>query len=116
MSSIAEVIDMFCVYTATPTVFIATENMTFAVNDKVSLLCKIQNTKSFVTAKWMREENQQVLNIANFSYDGQVGQTYHRFYHTINKVSTADSGTYICEVNYYYGILQVTYKLRVRGK
>ncbi|XP_078380631.1 fibroblast growth factor receptor 1-like isoform X2 [Oculina patagonica] len=97
-----------------PAVHITTENLTFAVGDQVLLSCKIENTRLSVTARWIRVQTEQILEIANFSYDGKVRQNYHKLYHTIDKVSTADAGRYMCAVKYYYGTLHVSYKLRVR--
>lgn len=102
--------------TKPPTVYIATENVTFAVGDKVKLLCKIENTKLFVTANWTREKTKQILEIANFSYDRKLGHNRHEFYHKIDEVSTADEGIYTCFANYFHGTKEASYRLKVRGK
>lgn len=99
-----------------PNVYITTENVTFSIGDPVSLTCKIENTKLFVTANWTREKTKEILEVRNFSYDTDEKRTHHKLYYTIKKVSTADDGTYTCFVNYYYGIRQASYRLKVRGK
>ncbi len=99
-----------------PTVHIITVNVTFAVGDQVLLSCKIENTGLSVTARWIRVQTEQILEIANFSYDGKGEQHYYMFSHTIERVSTADAGRYMCAVKYCYGTLHVSYMLRVRGK
>ncbi|KAL9965201.1 hypothetical protein ACROYT_G028971 [Oculina patagonica] len=97
-----------------PNVYITTENVTFGIGDPVSLTCKIENTKLFVTANWTKEKAKEILEVANFSYDTDERRTHHKLYYTIKHVSTADEGTYTCFVNYYYGIRQASYWLKVR--
>ena len=103
--------------TKPPDVYISNDNVTFSVGDEASLLCKIENTKRFVTAHWRREKTKQILEIANFSSDTKPGHfRYHKFYHKIHKISTADEGMYTCFANYYHGIRRASYRLKVRGK
>ena len=102
--------------TKIPNVYIATDNVTFFVGDKVILTCKIENHKLFFTAKWIREELKQILSIANFSYDPHPGRYYHKFDYVIGHVSTVDAGKYTCVANYHNDSQQVSYTLKVEGK
>ena len=100
-----------------PDVYIATDNRTFDVDEKVTLICKIENHKVFFTAKWIREKTKQIVEIANFSYDPTPKHYYHKFDYVIDHVSTKDEGEYICVANYHdNGTQQDTYTLRVKGK
>ena len=100
-----------------PDVYIATDNRTFDVGEKVTLTCKIENHKVFFTAKWIREETKQIVKIANFSYDSITKHYYHQFAYVIDHVSTNDEGEYTCVANYHdNGSQQDTYTLRVKGK
>ena len=100
-----------------PHVYIATENVTFAVEDRVNLLCKIDKKDVFIAAKWIREETKQTLETANFSGSDANSKTYHQFYYEIKKVSTKDKGIYKCLANFSgYGPVEAWYNLRVKGK
>ena len=92
--------------------------MTFAVDDRVNLACKIQNTGAFIAAKWIREVTKQTLETANFSSNGEDSRLfYHQFYYEIKKVSTEDRGIYKCVANFSgYGPVEAWYKLQVKGK
>ena len=102
--------------TKIPHVYIATDNKTFDVGEKVTLTCKIENQKPFFAVKWIREETKQVLEIANFSHDSHPGRYYHKFDYIIGHVSTADAGKYTCDANYHNNSQQVSYTLKVEGK
>ena len=99
-----------------PHVYIATENVTFVVEDRVSLVCKIEKRGVFIAAKWIREQTEQTLETANFSSDAN-SKFYHQFYYEIKKVSTKDKGIYKC-VAYFsgYGPVEAWYNLQVKGK
>lgn len=91
--------------------------MTFAVDDKVELLCKVlKDTELSVTAQWVKERSKKILETANFSYDAESESAYYRFHHVIDKVSTSDAGMYTCVANFSFGLRQASYNLRVRGK
>ena len=100
-----------------PDVAIETGNMSFAVGEEVNLQCSIKGIGSFASAKWIRDETKQTLEIANFSNDENSESSFHLFSHEINKVSTDDAGYYTCIVNFDgNGSQNASYKLRVRGK
>ena len=92
--------------------------MTFNVGEEVNLLCKIQNSRFFASAKWIREETKQILKAANFSYvENSPSFYYHSLSHEIDKVSTDDAGYYKCVVTFDgRGRQTVSYKLQVTGK
>ena len=91
--------------------------MTFAVDDRVNLVCKIKNTGVFIAAKWIREETKQTLGTTNFSSYEDSKLSYHQFHYEIKKVSTEDRGIYKCVANFSgYGPVEAWYKLQVRGK
>ena len=99
-----------------PHVYIATENVTFVVDDRVNLLCKIEKKEVFIAAKWIREETKQTLETANFSSDPNLNH-YHQFYYEIKKVSIYDKGIYKCVANFSsYGPVEAWYNLQVKGK
>ena len=99
-----------------PHVYIATENVTFVVDERVNLLCKIENKEVFIAAKWIREETEQTLETANFSYDPH-SKYYHQFHYEIKKVSIYDKGIYKCVANFSgYGAVETWYNLQVKGK
>ena len=99
-----------------PHVYIATENVTFVVEERVNLVCKIEKRGVFIAAKWIREQTEQTLETANFSSDAN-SKFYHQFYYEIKKVSTKDKGIYKC-VAYFsgYGPVEAWYNLQVKGK
>ena len=81
------------------------------------MLCKIQNSRFFASAKWIREETKQILETANFSNVENSESHYHRFSHIIDKVSTDDAGYYTCVVTFDgRGRQTLSYKLQVTGK
>ena len=84
----------------------------------MNLLCKIQNSRFFASAKWIREETKQILKTANFSYvENSPSFYYHSLSHEIDKVSTDDAGYYNCVVTFDgSGKQAVSYKLQVTGK
>ena len=89
--------------------------MTFFVDDKVNLECKIEDTEVYIAAKWIREETKDILKTASFSSNSKLGD--HKFHYVIEKVSTEDKGTYRCVANFSgYGPVDAWYKLQVRGK
>ena len=91
--------------------------MTFAVDDRVNLVCKIENTKVFIAAKWIREETKQTLETANFSSNEHSNLKYHQFHYEIKEVSTKEKGIYRCIANFFgYGPVDAWYDLRVEGK
>ena len=91
--------------------------MTFAVDDRVNLVCKIEDTNVFIAAKWIREETKQNLRTANFSSELNSKNFYYQFYYEIKKVSTKDRGIYKCVANFSdYGPVEAWYDLQVRGK
>ena len=92
--------------------------MTFAVGDRVNLVCKIRNIGVFIAAKWIREEPKHTLEIANISSAASSESSlYHQFTYVIKKVSTKDRGSYKCVANFYdYGPAEAWYNLRVKGK
>lgn len=99
-----------------PHVYIATENVTFVVEERVNLVCKIEKRGVFIAAKWIREQTEQTLETANFSSDAN-SKFYHQFYYEIKKVSTKDKGIYKCVANFSgYGPVEAWYNLRVKGK
>ena len=102
--------------TKIPHVYIATDNKTFDVGEKVTLTCKIENQKPFFAVKWIREETKQILGIANFSHNSLPRRYYHKFDYIIDHVSTADAGKYTCVANYHNDSQQVSYTLKVEGK
>ena len=100
-----------------PHVYIATENRTFAIEERVNLLCKIENTAQFIAAKWIREETKQTLETANFVRSADSNFFYYQFHYEIKKVSTKDEGIYKCVANFSdYGPVEVWYDLKVKGK
>ena len=99
-----------------PEVYIATENVTFVVDEKVNLVCKIEKQEVFIAAKWIREETKQTLETANFSSDANT-KFFHQFYYVIKKVSVKDKGIYKCVANFSgYGPVEARYNLHVKGK
>ena len=85
-------------------------------NDRVKLLCKIENTRLFIAAKWIREETKQPLAIAHFLYDEKSEILFDMFFFEIDNVSTEDQGIYKCVANFSgYGLVVAWYKLQVRG-
>ena len=92
--------------------------MTFAVGDRVNLVCNIRNIGVFIAAKWIREETKHTLETANISSAASSESSpYHQFTYVIKKVSTNDKGIYKCVANFYdYGPAEAWYNLRVRGK
>ena len=99
-----------------PHIYIATENVTFIVDDRVRLVCKIENTRLFIAARWIREETNQLLAIAHFFYDEKSKILFYYFLFEIDKVSIKDKGIYRCVANYSgYGQVVAWYELQVRG-
>lgn len=83
-----------------PHIYIATENVTFIVDDRVRLVCKIENTRLFIAAR--DDEKSEIL--------------FYDFLFEIDKVSTKDKGIYKCVANFSgYGQVVVWYELQVRG-
>ena len=100
----------------TPHVYIATENVTFAVDEQVDLVCKIEKQEVFISAKWIREETKQTLETAIFSSDANT-KYYHQFSYEIKKLSVKDKGIYKCIANFSgYGPVEAWYNLQVEGK
>ena len=100
----------------TPHVYIATENVTFAVDEQVDLVCKIEKQEVFIAAKWIREETKQTLETAIFSSDANT-KYYHQFSYKIKKLSVKDKGIYKCIANFSgYGPVEAWYNLQVKGK
>ena len=100
-----------------PHVYIATENVTFAVEERVKLVCKIEKREVFIAAQWIREETKQTLETAHFSGSDANSKFYHQFHYEIKQVSTKDKGIYKCIANFSgYGPVKARYNLRVKGK
>ena len=99
-----------------PHVYIATENVTFVVDERVDLVCYIEKKEVSIDAKWIREETKQTLEAAFFSSHANT-KDYHQFHYEIKKVSTKDNGIYKCVANFFgYGPVEAWYNLQVKGK
>ena len=106
-------------YLDTPVVFINVGNESFVVGDDVLLKCRIEKTKWFVTAQWIKHGTNAILTQQNFSASvlGSV-KTFHTFHYVIYSLSLDDGGVYTCKAIFWNSSLQArseNYRLRVRG-
>ena len=102
-----------------------TKNVKFDIGDRVELYCKVAVSvpfyATFVTAKWIRNKTQEVLQKANFTADINSHRLhFHPFHHIIDKVSLKDKGLYNCKAWFWNSSSSFrseadTYYLNVRG-
>lgn len=108
----------------TTLVQIVTQDVKFNIDDRVDLYCKVAASVSFkatfVTAKWIRNKTQEVLQKENFTVKVNPEKPFWPFHYIIDKVSLADKGLYDCKAFFwntssFFRSEVATYHLNVRG-
>ena len=105
---------------STNLVYIMTQDVKFDIDDRVDLYCKIVAEVPFVTAQWIRDKTQDVLENKNFTFETDSQQFSHPLHHVIDKVSLEDNGLYICKAWFWnssssFRLETAKYNLKVRG-